>query len=365
VLPTSGEYDVKEAYVETLVPLAKDLFLARAIDLNAAIRTTDYSQSGRVETWKVGLTWRPIDELLLRGSRSRDIRAPGIGDLFSRDSQGPNTIVIDRVLPNTPSVSVPIVIAGNPALRPEEADTTTFGLTYQPTWLPGFGASVDYYDIRIADVLQAVNAQETIDRCALAQQVFCDNLTRVGTTLVSVRQRTQNLSEARTTGVDLDLSYRTSVLGGNATFRVIGTRLLEQSTTVPGASTSNYIDRVGDSNLGFAKWIATALASVDYGALGFNANMRYIGGGKFNTTYRPGDIDPRFEDVGSTITFDVGSRYQVEGLPGKPELYVNIANLLNKDPPLLPSSALVGAQTNVALYDTLGRFVTAGFRVQF
>ena len=36
----------------------------------------------------------------------------------------------------------------------------------------------------------------------------------------------------------------------------------------------NYVDRLGDSNLGFAKWIATALANFDYGALGFNANLR-------------------------------------------------------------------------------------------
>ncbi|MET0290974.1 MAG: TonB-dependent receptor, partial [Steroidobacteraceae bacterium] len=195
VLPTSGEYDVKEGFVETLIPLARDMSFARELDLNAAFRRTDYSQSGTVNTWKVGLTWRPIDELLLRGTRSRDIRAPGIGDLFSRDSSGPDTIVIDRVLPAGPSVSVPIIIAGNPMLRPEEADTTTFGLTYQPAWLTGFAASLDYYDISIADVLASVSAQETIDRCALGQQIYCDNLVRTGGNLTAVRQRTMNLSE--------------------------------------------------------------------------------------------------------------------------------------------------------------------------
>jgi iron complex outermembrane recepter protein len=365
VLPTSGDYDVKEAYLEALVPLARDLSFARELDLNAAIRTTDYSQSGRVETWKVGITWRPIDELLVRGSRSRDIRAPGIGDLFSRDSQGPNTIAVDRTQPSTPSINVPIIIAGNPALTPEEADTTTFGVTYQPTFLPGFAASVDYYDIKIGDVLQAVNAQETIDRCALGQQIFCDNLIRVGGQIAAVRQRTQNLAEARTTGIDLDLSYRHSVFGSNATFRVIGTHLLEQSTSVPNATGVSYVDRVGDANLGYSKWIVNALNNFDYGTFGFNVNARYIGGGRYNTTYRPGDIDPAFADVGSTITFDVGARYQLSMDSGQPELYVNVANLMNKAPPLLPSSALVGAQTNVLLYDTLGRFITAGFRLQF
>ena len=48
-----------------------------------------------------------------------------------------------------------------------------------------------------------------------------------------------------------------------------------------------------------------------------------------------------------------------------PELYVNVANVVDRDPPLLPSSALVGGQTNVGLYDTIGRYYTAGIRVQF
>ncbi len=364
VLPTDGQYNVKEAYLEALVPLARDMFLARAIDLNAAVRTTDYSQSGTVETWKLGLTWRPIDELLLRATRSQDIRAPGIGDLYSRDSQGPNTIVIDRVLPSTPSVSVPIVIAGNPALRPEEAKTTTFGLTYQPTFLPGFGATLDYYDIRIKDVLQSVGAQETVDRCALGQQLFCDNLTRTGGTLTSIRQRTQNLAAARTKGVDMDFSYRTSLWGTNTTFRLIGTRLLEQSTTVPNASGSSYNDRAGDANLGYADWIVTGMTNVDMGAFSFNVNARFITGGKYNTTYLPGDIHPDWADIGSNLTFDVGARYKLD-MAGQPELYLNIANVLDRDPPLLPSSALVGGQTNVSLYDTLGRYTTAGFRIQF
>ncbi len=87
-----------------------------------------------MHTWKVGLTWQPISELMVRATRSRDIRAPGIGDLYSRDSMGPNTIV------NTPtgSVSAPILLSGNPTLKPEEADTKTYGITYQPDWLSGF-----------------------------------------------------------------------------------------------------------------------------------------------------------------------------------------------------------------------------------
>lgn len=365
VLPTSGEYDVKEAYLETLVPLARDAGFAKSLDLNAAVRITDYSQSGSVETWKVGLTWRPFDDLLLRGTRSRDIRAPGIGDLYTRDSQGPNSLVIDRVLPNAPSVSVPIIISGNPILKPEKADTTTFGLTYQPGWLQGFGASLDFYNISIRDTLAAAGAQDTIDRCAQGQQLYCDNLLRSGTTLVAIRQRTMNLSKAKTKGVDMDLSYRTQLGGVNTSLRLIGTRLLEQSTTVPSVSSSVYSDRLGDIGLGYPKWQVTAIANADIGALNFNLHARYIGSGKFNTTYLPGDIAPAFATVGSVTTFDAGVRYRLESFRGKPEIYANVNNLFDRRPPLIPSSALVGGQTNVVLYDTIGRYYMAGARIQF
>jgi outer membrane receptor protein involved in Fe transport len=106
------------------------------------------------------------------------------------------------------------------------------------------------------------------------------------------------------------------------------------------------------------------MVNVDVGAMGFNVNARYLSGGKFNTTYLPGDIDPQFADVGSVVTFDVGARYRFAEKAGAPELYLNIANVFDRDPPLLPSSALVGAQTNVGVYDTLGRYFTAGFRMR-
>ncbi len=371
LLETSGSYTVKEGFVETLVPLAKDQSWAKSLDLNAAGRVTDYSQSGTVETWKVGLTYRPIDELLLRATRSRDIRAPGIGDLYSKDSLSPNVILTDRVAAGAPSVSVPTALAGNPNLKPEKADTTTVGFTYQPGWFTGFGLSVDYYDIEIKDVLQAVGAQETIDRCALGQQQFCDLLIRNDSgALTVVRLPTQNLSQAETRGIDIDASYRTSLAGGTAVFRLLGTRLLEQSTTTPsftatGGASSSYRDRVGDMGLGYAKWLLSGTASYDRGPIGGNLIARFVSDGKFNTTYAPGDLDPRFTDVPSVLTIDVGAHYRVESVAGGPELFFNISNVLDRDPPLIPGASLIGFQTNSTLYDTMGRYYTLGLRLAF
>jgi outer membrane receptor protein involved in Fe transport len=365
LLETSGEYTVKEGFVETLVPLAKDQAWARSLDLNAAGRITDYSQSGRVETWKLGLTYRPIDELLLRATRSRDIRAPGIGDLYAKDSLSPNVNLTDRAGTGG-LVSVPTSIAGNPALKPEQADTTTFGFTYQPGWLTGLGVSVDYYDIKIKDSLAAVGAQETIDRCAQGQQQFCALLIRNGAQLVLVRLPTQNLAQAKSEGVDIDASYRFALGDGNATVRLIATRLLEQSTTTPNLTGFSYSDRTGDMSLGYAKWLANAMVNYDLGPLGANVVARFVSSGKFNTTYVAGDIDPAFADVPSMITFDAGARYRLDGVGGEPEVYLNVSNVFDKSPPLLPGAAsLIGFQTNSTLYDTMGRYYTAGIRLKF
>src|SRR6185436_17283064 len=81
-LPNFGRYTVTEGFVEAVVPLAKDTVWARSFDLNAAMRATSYSTSGYVTTWKVGATWAPIDDLRLRATRSRDIRAPNLNDQF-------------------------------------------------------------------------------------------------------------------------------------------------------------------------------------------------------------------------------------------------------------------------------------------
>ena len=84
-LPTFGSYNVKEAYLETVVPLGL------GAEFNGAVRATDYSTSGYVTTWKAGLTWQPIDDIRLRVVRSRDIRAPNLNELYQSGTSRTNT----------------------------------------------------------------------------------------------------------------------------------------------------------------------------------------------------------------------------------------------------------------------------------
>src|SRR5690606_25116166 len=109
---------------------------AQQLDLNGAFRWTDYSTSGQVDTWKVGLSWRPYDDLRIRATRSRDIRAPSLGDLFDAGTSGTGTIY-DPKYGGRESQLVSQT-RGNPDVQPEIGDTTGIGFIYQPSWLPEF-----------------------------------------------------------------------------------------------------------------------------------------------------------------------------------------------------------------------------------
>ncbi|MHB1206674.1 MAG: TonB-dependent receptor domain-containing protein, partial [Rhodospirillaceae bacterium] len=121
---TQGAYHDWEGYLETVFPLAKDTVWAKSFDLNAAVRATDYSLAGYVTTWKVGATYNPIDDIRLRATRSRDIRAPNLSDLFLAGQTNSQTVV-DDFAPNAGrTFSVARHTFGNTALKPETADTT-------------------------------------------------------------------------------------------------------------------------------------------------------------------------------------------------------------------------------------------------
>jgi iron complex outermembrane recepter protein len=260
-------------------------------------------------------------------------------------------------------------LLGNSSLIPEKANTFTVGSTYEPKWLQGAGFSIDYYDIKIGDVLASVSAQETIDRCAQGEQIFCNQLQRdAAGNLQLILQPTLNLNEARTRGLDLEASYRTDVpFGGKASIRAIGTRLLEQSTTVPTSKGPVFSDRAGDMtyNVGNPTWLVNVFTNYDFGPFGANIVARYVGPGSFNTTYVTGDLDGRFMHIPSTITFDAGLHYTLRSMPGMPEVYFNVQNIMDRDPPLVPGNSLVGFETNPTIYDTMGRYFTGGFRVTF
>jgi iron complex outermembrane recepter protein len=366
--PEGGSANVKELFGEVVVPLAKDLPFARSIDFNAAVRGIDYSTSGKVATWKYGGTWQPVSDLLIRATESRDIRAPSMTELYASPSSGPTT-VFDPFMGNA-SVNIKTFTQGNPNLQAEKAQTFTGGFTYTPSWIRGLGLSIDYYDIKIKQALGTLAVQDEINECFAGATSLCSLLQRDSTGVLQyVTLPTLNLSQLRSRGVDLEFSYRmglstiVSSWSGSASLRMIGTRLLEQSTTVPTSTGVSYVDRVGDIGQGNPKWRVNAIASLEQGPIGLDITGRFIGSGLYNSTYVVGDISNNH--VPSNFTMDVDMRYTLTSLPGNPQLSFNVVNVFNRDPPLVPGTALFSPETNAALYNTIGRFYSAGIKVRF
>ena len=110
------------------------------------MRATDYSTSGYVTTWKLGATWAPIEDIRFRVTRSRDIRAPNLNELFQAGTANSDSVRNPNFDPNNPANGPQFfpysgLTTGNPALQPEKADSWNIGGVITPRFLPGFSAS--------------------------------------------------------------------------------------------------------------------------------------------------------------------------------------------------------------------------------
>jgi outer membrane receptor protein involved in Fe transport len=143
---------------ELNVPLLKDLPLVQSLDANLAGRYTDYSTSGSVQTWKIGLDYHITDDVRLRGTTSIDIRAPTLNDLFSPVQ---NSVTGFTDLHTQTNGSLFISSTGNPNLVPEVARTYTAGVVYTPTYVAGLTMSLDYYHINLKNAIGSISATNT------------------------------------------------------------------------------------------------------------------------------------------------------------------------------------------------------------
>ncbi len=143
---------------EVGVPIVKDLPLIQSFNADLAGRYTDYSISGSVETWKIGLDWHVNDDVRFRGTTSVDIRAPTLNDLFSPkvSNSGP---FLDPLTNYNPG-GIQTISGGNPDLKPEVSRTYTAGVVLTPTFIPGLTASVDYYQIKLKNAITTVRGSD-------------------------------------------------------------------------------------------------------------------------------------------------------------------------------------------------------------
>lgn len=361
--PTIGSYNVKEAFAEVVVPLLEGATLFQKLDVNGAIRFTDYSTSGSVTTWKVGGNWVPFDGLRFRGTLSRDIRAPNLNELFAGGVTSAGQTVTDRAT-GVQTTGITGITIGNRALRPEVAKSFTVGGVYQPDWLHGFSLSVDYYDIKIDEAIVTLTSQQVVDRCVSGNASFCNDIVRAGGTITTIFRTPRNFAQERERGLDFEASYVANLsdfspsLGGRVTLRALATHFITR-TVFDGVSTD---EAVGENTGGLPRWRIQSSLAYDDDTVGAQFTARSVSSGVYDVTYTAANIaDNRIP--GATY-FDLSLTYKFPALKGEGEFFLNVDNLFNKDPVIIPPQGqqFAIAPVNSLLYDTMGREFRVGLR---
>jgi outer membrane receptor protein involved in Fe transport len=365
-----GEFDVKEAFMETEVPLIANTFLLQQFNFNGAVRWANYSGSGSILAYKMGLDDQVVKDVRLRATYSRDVRAANPDERFDRT--GGAATVIDYGTAGNPTENITIVQGGNPAVKPETADTLTAGLVYRPSYLPGADFSVDWFDTSLKDAIQAYTAQQIVSACyqqGNADQ--CANISRnPDGTIFIVNQTYQNIAKAEVGGVDIEGGYTHSLhlLGGGAeslSGRAFASYLKTNSQT---GSTGVKTEDAGDvGTFGLPSWKFTAYLQYANGPFSTFFEGRFIEGGKLSALYNLTAWDVPNNHVPSVTYYDLRLSYDISVGSSTVQLYGVVNNLFDKAPPLAPSYVGLSSapiQTNSSLYDVLGRRFTVGLKLQ-
>jgi outer membrane receptor protein involved in Fe transport len=373
--------NVSELAYETDVPLAKDLRFVKAFDLNAAARFTNYSTSGSVWTYKLGAIWHMNDDLTLRATGSRDIRAPNLFELNAPTTIAPTTIT-DPLTKTAGSVGVATVSNAN--LTPEKANSLTGGFIWAPHFVSGFSLSVDAFRVTVSNAISQLAGQSPsvlqlcIDTAGAnpACNVIVRPLPYSNTTSANfptaLYQKWLNIASFKTYGVDVEANYDSRVKGHALTLRALASY---QPHLIFDQGPAGVID-LGDTAFGVNLYPASP--SVKYtliGQFGITDNflvslmqrgrnsMKVVSvaaGQTDKVLVHP--YDPSIGYTNLTLSYTMGSS------ASRTELYANVQNLFNKAPDVYYAGANSSPGVGLTGFfppngdDIVGRYYTLGFR---
>lgn len=360
----SGSYDVWEWFGELNLPIWESRSGDQRLGANLAYRTSDYSSSGKVDTWKVGLDYQVIEDLRFRATKSQDVREASFSERFDTQTGG---AFVDDPFTDSLNVNVTTFLGGNPNLRPEFADTTVLGFVYEPSWFEGFQISTDWYDVDISDAVDTLTVQEVVDQCYDAN-IFCNNLTRDSNgTLVAVSAPYLNLAQAKVEGIDLEVTYtmEPNFFGNqleSLRFRALVGHLIERSDTPLGGTP---IDQVG----GRERPENTGILTLDYmvGSWTFQWQQRFTDETMINTTWVEG-IDVDNNKIPFYSFTNLRLNYNHENNNGRVwGVGLSINNAFDKNPPIIAGTfGRVGSQAGALnSFDEWGRRYQLSLNMEF
>ena len=388
--PSSGKFDVWEAFGEINVPILKDQPMAELLSVGAAGRYSNYSTIGETGTYQFNGIYSPVKAISFRGSYGKSVRAPNIGEIFrpvtgtseffndpcylANRSQGTQyraancaTLVsqaggnnADFTAGNNPNAAIfiPGTNQGNPDIKPEEATTWTAGVVLRPDFLPGLSIAVDWYDIRLKNAINTPGANTVAELCVdqpTLQNAFCGAIDREqGTGYINgFRVQPQNVAAFNTSGLEVNAAYRFT-LGRDTNFdiRFVGGYLhtLDQTPTI-GAVVIDNVDQPFRPKFNF-----TFSPTVNKGPVTLSYNLRWQDGvrrfARILTDDNPSYVDPRYFRFKELWQHDVQAQYNVDDTFS---FYVGVNNLGDQKPD-------IGFETNVPI-SPVGRYFYSGVRV--
>ncbi|HVF37400.1 MAG TPA: TonB-dependent receptor [Sphingomicrobium sp.] len=401
-------FKVKEVFGELELPILKDLPFAEELTVTGAGRFSDYNTAAnKTFAYNVNGTWAPIRDLRFRANYSKSVRVPTLGDLFTPPTQnfafvadpcdfrritagGSNReancralgvpVGFDAVLTN--SQTAEIISSGNPNLTEETGKSLTLGAVFTPRWVPGLSLTIDYYKIKVENLIATLGAQTILNQCVDLPSVnnqFCQVIfprltvddpgtpnNEIGA-LASPALISGGINFARqdAKGIDFELAYRKTFANGHRlNFRGIATRVLER-TNYTSPTDPNFGDRIL-GELGDPKWAANANVTYGIGRFDLRYSMNFFGKGTIGTYESYFEFEgrpPTNPDLTEEVYYPSALYHAVRlntKVAKKFNFYIGVDNLFDKKPPL----GLLGTGGGDP-YDTIGRYLYAGATVDF
>ncbi len=387
-LPTAGAYDVREGYAELSVPLVSGMPLVNQLEASAAIRVFDYSSFGSDSTYKFGARYSPIRDVTLRGTYSTAFRAPNVPELYGGttdsydfvNSGDPCSGPTDpAVIARCAALGVPGGDSGdastqfltkkiaNANLKPEKANVYTIGVVLEPTVLPNFSFTVDYFNIDLRHEISTRGALTILNQCVLQNNdQLCSLITRNGEgQVIQINDQRNNGTQLKTAGFDFSARYAVPTSAFGRFNLIVDAAYLQQYTTID--EFGFYVPNAGnyDNLNSLPRFKMNSGVVWGLGSLGAGVTNRYVSGFKECESGLCASNDPtdRSRRIAAWYAFDAFVTYGLRSSAGKTSIALGVQNVFDSSPPFITNAG--SANSDPSTYDYLGRFFYARLTQSF